>query len=61
MKQDVLRQAALQVVQSIIAALAAAVAGQESSAEGLQSTSKLVLPVLTILLEWWSVHPACSM
>ncbi len=59
MKQDVLKQAVQRVVQSVIAALAAAVA-QAGPSQGSEPTGKLVLPTLTILLEWWAVHPAYS-
>lgn len=62
MKQEVLKQATLQVVQSMTGALAAA-ARQAGLAEGPQQqpTGRLVLPTLTILLEWWSVNPSFSM
>ncbi|KAL0043652.1 hypothetical protein WJX79_010938 [Trebouxia sp. C0005] len=59
MKQDVLKQAVQRVVQSVIAALAAAVA-QSSPTQGSELTGKLVLPTLAILLEWWALHPAYS-
>ena len=59
MKQDVLKQATLQVVQSMIAALAAA-AGQAGLTEGSEAAGWLVLPTLTILLEWWAVNPGYS-
>lgn len=58
MKQDVLKQATLQVVQSVTGTLAAA-AGQ-TVPEGHQPIAKLVLPTLTILLEWWAVNPGYS-
>lgn len=60
MKQDVLKQATLQVVQSVIGALAAAVAGEPGAAKGTQASSKLVLPTLAIMLEWWAANPAYS-
>ena len=60
MKQDVLKQATLRVVQSVTGALAAAAAGQAGLAEGHQPISRLVLPTLTILLEWWAVNPGYS-
>ncbi|KAL0041131.1 hypothetical protein WJX77_005802 [Trebouxia sp. C0004] len=59
MKQDVLKQAVHRVVQSVIAALAAAVA-QASPTQGSEPTGKLVLPTLAILLEWWALHPDYS-
>lgn len=59
MKQDVLKQAVLRVVQSVVAALAAAVA-QDTPTDGSESTSKLVMPTLTVLLEWWAVNPSHS-
>ena len=59
MKQDVLKQAVARVVQSIIAALAAAVAGTTST-EDSEPTARLVLPTLAVLLEWWSLHPSYS-
>lgn len=58
MKQDVLKQATLQVAQSVTGTLAAA-AGQ-TGPEGLQPIGTLVLPTLTILLEWWAVNPGYS-
>lgn len=58
MKQDVLKQATLQVVQSVTGTLAAT-AGQ-TGPEGHQPIGKLVLPTLTILLEWWAVNPGLS-
>ena len=60
MKQDVLRQAVLRVIQSITGALAAAAAQDPAAAGASQPISKLVLPTLAILLEWWAVNPACS-
>ena len=60
MKQDVLKQATLQVVQSVTAALAAAVAGATGVAESAQTSSMLALPTLAILLEWWAANPAYS-
>ena len=59
MKQDVLKSAVTRVVQSVIAALATRVA-QAMGNEGSQPTGKLVLPTLTILLEWWAANPAYS-
>lgn len=58
MKQDVLKQATLRVVQSVTGALAAA-AGP-TGPQGHQPIGKLVLPTLTILLEWWAVNPGYS-
>lgn len=58
-KHDVLRSAASRVVQAVIGTLAAAVASA-ISAEGSQPTGKLVLPTLTVLLEWWAAHPSYS-
>lgn len=58
MKQDVLKQATLQVVQSVTGTLAAALG--QTAPEGHQPISKLVLPTLTILLEWWAVNPGNS-
>lgn len=59
-KQEVLKQAVARVVQSIIAALAAAVAGTMST-EDSKPTARLVLPTLAVMLEWWSLHPLYSM
>ena len=59
MKQNVCKHVTQKVVQSVMGALAAAVA-QASVTEGSQPTGKLVLPTLTILLEWWALNPAYS-
>ena len=62
MKQDVLKQATQRVAHSVISALAAAAAGPASHpAEATPPITKLVLPTLTILLEWLAVNPAYSM
>ena len=56
MKQEVLKQAVLRVVHSVIAALAEAVA-KPSNWERVHAA---VLPSLTILLEWWAAIPTVS-
>ena len=56
MKQDVLKQVVLRVAQTIIAALAEAVA---STGKQDRATAA-VLPTLTVLLEWWAATPAVS-
>ena len=55
-KQDVLKQAVLRVVQTVIATLAAAVASTGKQERVISA----VLPTLTILLEWWAVNSTVS-